>query len=156
MLKSIQISKKVVSIIISLIIALSVSFVLPAQTTTADAASKKTKVIRQLTQKKWILSEAYCDGEPYNPGSIVSMFGAYCQFKKNKTFRCVVGFEGASGKYSVSKKGKVTLHIKRQWGGTGNIKVRTKKTTLKISKSYKTISFSIRHNYSLMKYYFQK
>ena len=147
--------KKLLSIFLSLTILLSTAAVLSVPAS-VSAASKKSKVTKILTKHKWYEYKMYRDGEISSPGSSASQFGAYCKFKKNKKFECNVGLEGCSGKYKVSKKGKVTLYLKKQWDGTGFIKVRKKKAALKFYNSRKKFSFTMRDKYSSIKYYFER
>lgn len=147
--------KKLLSIFLTLTMILSSAIVLSAPAS-VEAASKRSKVINKLVKNNWYSYKMYRDGEPSSPGSSVVLGGNYLRFKKNKKFEYNAGLEGASGKYTVSKKGKVTLHLKKQWNGTGFIKVRKKTSKVKLFKSYKRLSFSVRDSDSTIKYYFKK
>ena len=66
-----------------------------------------------LTSKKWNAQKCFENGVEQNIqsyyGSIVRDTGAYLQFKKDGTFKCVMGFIGCDGTYNVDENGNVTV-----------------------------------------------
>lgn len=152
MVKSKSKFKEIISLFLSAVIILSIS-AFAATPTTVGAVSKRTRVIRKLTGKKWYMSKMYLDGEPSTPGSGAKYGGTYIKFKKNMKFDCNIGITyRCYGKYTVNKKGKVTLHIKKQcYDNRKNFK-----TKLHISKSFKTISFKVPYLDGSFKFYFKR
>lgn len=149
-------SKRILSLFLSVLMILSIT-ALAVTPATVSAVSKRSKVVKKLTKKKWYLSKMYNNGEPSSPGSGVKYGGAQIKFTKKKKFSCNIGLiYGCSGKYTVSKKGKVTLKVKKQWDGAGYGKVRKRNIKIKISKSFKTISFKAPYEYGTYKFYFKR
>lgn len=157
MLNSKQLLKKSVSVLLSLVIILSLSVSLSA-TAGVSAATKRSSVVKKLTKNYWNYDKMYCNGSKSDVAHDAYQYGGtYIEFKKSKKFYCNLGLDyGCSGKYTVSKKGKVTLHIKKQWDGSGFLKVKKHKSKLKISKNFKTISFSAKVKSYNYKFYFKQ
>lgn len=135
--------KKFLSIFLSTIIiaALFAGMAIPAN------ASKKSSVKKKLTSTKW---ECYTCNGPNGVQAPIDYYGHQpphifsLRFKKNNTFKCVLGaFVFYKGTYKISKKGKVTLRVKKRTDGISSYKV-NKSLKLKTSKNFKTISFKYR------------
>ena len=82
---------------------------------TQSKAAEQTSVDYKkiLTSKKWNAEKCYENGKEQNIqmyyGSIVKETGAYLQFKKDGTFKCVMGYVGCKGKYKVDSNGNITV-----------------------------------------------
>ena len=84
--------------------------------TDSDADADKA----ELVSSKWVLSEVYVNGEKYRGnyyGSIIKQTGAYLEFHEDDTFKCILGFPGCEGTYTVDS-GIVTLHITTKYSGS--------------------------------------
>lgn len=82
---------------------------------TQDNDTEQTSVDYKkiLTSKKWIAEKCYENGKEQDIqmyyGSIIKDTGAYLQFNKDGTFKCIMGFMGCKGKYKVDSNGNITV-----------------------------------------------
>ena len=133
--------KKLLSILLcaTIIATIFSSIVVPASALSASKTKKKLTSV-----KAWWCYE--CDGESGKYGP--SFYYGHQQpqifkikFRKNNRFVCDLGaFISYSGTYKISKKGKVTLRIKKVHEDLKVLRP-NKSVNLKISKKFKTISF---------------
>lgn len=114
--------------------------------------SKRAKVIKALTENRWKLSKYYINGKKEKEFFSITAGHFIIKFKKNKKFTYDEWYFGASGKYKVSKKGQVTLVIKRKFDTRGNYNIKNKKIKLKISEKRNRISFTIKFGKTKYKY----
>ena len=83
-------------------------------------ADPDTALKDQLTADRWNLTAVYKDGEEQNIsvqyGSVIRETGAYMEFSGDDTFKCILGYPGCAGTYSVDN-GAITLHITTEYDG---------------------------------------
>ena len=84
-------------------------------------ADESEELKEELTSAKWLISKVYEDGVEKNVqihyGSIIIQTGAYLEFYNDNTFKCVLGFVGCEGTYTIDN-GDVTVHITGKYDGT--------------------------------------
>ncbi len=147
--------KKFLSLFICFIVITSITTIGTSVKAEAKSNSKRAKTISKICKKTWILDEMYEDGKETSPGSSAGTYGAYIKFKKNKKYICNIGLSYyATGKYTVSKKGKITLNVKEQGYGAGNLKIKDPKIKVSVTKKLKKLSFKVHHKRSIMKFVF--
>lgn len=147
--------KKFLSLFICFIVITSITTIGTSVNAEAKSNSKRAKTISKICKKTWILDKMYEDGEEAWPGTAASDYGAYIKFKKNKKYSCNIGlWYYATGKYTVSKKGKITLHVKKQEYGGGTLEIKDPDIKVSVSKKFKKISFKVHDKYSLLKFVF--
>ncbi|MBQ7505130.1 MAG: hypothetical protein IJT79_07430 [Ruminococcus sp.] len=84
-----------------------------SQAQTQAPAQASVDYQKLLTSKKWNAERCYDNGKEQDIqmyyGSIIKETGAYLQFKNDGTFKCVMGFIGCKGTYTVDSNGKITV-----------------------------------------------
>ena len=85
-----------------------------------------------LTEKKWYCEKCVKDGKTINIqdyyGSVIKETGTYIQFNNDGTFKCIMGFEGCEGTYTVSDSGTVTVNKTMLYTATKEKKVNQTET----------------------------
>ena len=102
------------------------------------------EIVSALTSNRWKLQKVYKDGELYKGnyyGSAISQFGAYMDFFSDGTFKCVLGFSGCKGSYSVNN-GEVILNLVEKTEQTDDRPTATNETkTLQLDMNNRIILF---------------
>lgn len=92
----------------------------PTADNAAETTDSDTAYQAQLTAARWNLTAVYKDGEQQSIGvqygSVIRETGAYMEFHEDNSFKCILGYQGCEGTYTVVN-GALTLHITTKYNG---------------------------------------
>lgn len=116
------------------------------QTESTSAAKTADDYKKILTRKKWHCVKCFKDGERVSIqvlyGTVIKDTGTYIEFRKDNTFKCVMGFEGCDGTYRVYDNGKLEVTKKVIYSGGKSNKV-NQTETLDVEDDYSSLTLNL-------------